>query len=227
MGLVIKWCVSFTISFVVSYLFSSMAVLQVTKNDYDTTDLHMVGDGMACREDALDALPRIDSANRETSLMFRHSTEYADGYRHGVHILFNFAATMLRRSGRPLKPNMMVQHFVQSLASTVFGVAFPILFLQAMLFPKHFWCSPARDLTSVFGCNPISCYRSVPWYLDGFASPLERARNLCTHSSCSTATDDRFTAHLWDQQANLACNGYDSRVIQAAGFAVDKNLHLD
>lgn len=163
-------------------------------------------------------MPRIDCSIRETPLLQRGSE-----IRHGMHVLFNFAGTMLLQLGKPMSGNLMQNHFVQSLASTVFGVAFPILFFQALLFPKHFWCSPALDPVSVFGCPPISCYRGSPLHFDGFASPLERARNLCTHSSSSTATDDRFRSHLWDQQAYLAGNGCDLRVIQTAGFTVDKN----
>ena len=156
----------------------------------------MTGDSRENQDDALYTLPKIDSSRREIPTPIRRVKGGSSGARHGMHVLFNMAGTMLRRAKKPISGNMRQMHFVQSLASTVFGVAFPILFMQAMLFPKHFWCSPVHDPMSVFGCPPISCYRGTPQHLDGFASPLEMARNLCTHTSSSTATDDRFTAHL-------------------------------
>ena len=44
------------------------------------------------------------------------------------------------------------------------------------------------------------------------------------HSSSSTATDDKFTAHLWDIQANASSLGIDSRIVSQSGFKVSKTI---
>ena len=167
-------------------------------------------------QDPLDFVPATNSAEQEVPLLPSGRSQ-----RFGVHVLFNMLGSLLRRYNKPIDGTIRQKHFVQSLVSTVFGLSFPVLFLQAMLFPKHFWCSAPHDPMSVLGSPPISCYRGTPLHADGFASTIEMSRNLCTHASSSTATDDKFTAHLWDMQTNLAGSGYDSRVVRTAGFRVD------
>ena len=192
----------------------------------DTADHQVAGDDNYCQidgeemNDDLLRVPRLNSATAHVPLVFK-DTRRSGHDRFGMHVVFNIAGSLLKRHNRPIEGNIRQKHFVQSLVSTIFGAAFPILFLQAMLFPKHFWSSPLCDPMSVIGCPPISCYRGSPVHPDGFASHLERARNLCTHASSSSATDDKFTSHCWDIQANLAGSGIDSRVIQLAGFHVD------
>ena len=79
----------------------------------------------------------------------------------------------------------MQKSFVQRLVSTISGSSIPILYYNALLFPKHFYCSATRDKIATLGCAPISCYRGNIAHPDGFASNLERGRNLITHASSS------------------------------------------
>lgn len=190
------------------------------ESNYDTTDPYVVHENRYYREDPLFSVPSTNSASKEVPVRPSRKGDNFGG-RFGVHVLFNMVGSLLRRYNKPIDGTIRQKHIVQSLVSTVFGVAFPVLFLQAMLFPKHFWCSAPHDPMSVLGCRPISCYRGSPKHGDGYASSLETARMLCTHASSSTSTDDKFTAHLWDMQANIAGSGYDSRVVRTAGFRVD------
>lgn len=166
-------------------------------------------------------IPRIDCSRIEVPVLSRNEDDNCP--RAPMHVLFNQLGRMLQRGNKAISGNLQQQNFVQRMVSTVVGVAIPVLFYQALLFPKHFWASSVYDRTSVMGCPPISCYRGTVTHPDGFASTLERARNLMTHSSSSTATDDRFTAHSYDMQANIASNGVDSRIISKSGFRVDSS----
>jgi hypothetical protein len=116
----------------------------------------------------------------------------------------------------------MQKSFVQRLVSTISGSSIPILYYNALLFPKHFYCSATRDKIATLGCAPISCYRGNIAHPDGFASNLERGRNLITHASSSTATDSHFLGHLYDIQANIAAMNLDSRLISSNGFRVSR-----
>ena len=75
------------------------------------------------------------------------------------------------------------------------------------------------DRYSILGCLPISCYRGSLPHPDGFSSLTERGRNLLTHASSSTATDDKHTGYTYDIFTNIASIGHDSREIERSDFA--------
>ena len=141
--------------------------------------------------------------------------------RQPTHVIFNMAANLLTRRNRNITGSQRQQNFVQRLASTLFGVTYPILYLMGMLFPKHFWSSASLDRHALLGCPPISCYRGDTNSAEGFASTLETSRYLVTHASSSTATDDNFVSFCWDIQANIAGSKCDSRILSKSGFTVD------
>ena len=187
--------------------------------NFDHLDPTLLNDldngGMAGEE----SLPRINGACREVPLLDR-KRKYDGALRVPMHVLFNQAGRICGRRNRDIKGSHLQRSFVQQIVSTIYGCAFPLLFsFSALLFPKHFWANATFDNISTLGCAPISCYRkqSNP---DGFASTLQMARNLCTHASSSTATDDNFTSYLYDIQANAACVGIDSRLATRSGFTV-------
>jgi hypothetical protein len=74
------------------------------------------------------------------------------------------------RYNKPIKGSMSQMSFIQGLVSNVKGVSAPVLYLQGMLFPKHFWSSASKDRTAILGCAPVSCYRGDRTHPDGFAS---------------------------------------------------------
>ena len=166
-----------------------------------------------------DTIPRINGSYEERPILDRNRSN--DGsLRVPMHVLFNQAGRVCSRRNREIKGSQLQRSFVQKLASTIYGKSFPLLFsFNALLFPKHFWANSRFDKISTLGCAPISCYRKQT-NPDGFASTLQIARNLSTHSSSSTSTDDNFISHLYDIQANAASAGIDSRLATRAGFKV-------
>ena len=166
-----------------------------------------------------DVIPRVNGAYKERPILDRDRDK--DGtVRVPMHVLFNQAGRVCSRRGNEIRGSQFQKSFVQRLASTIWGCSFPLLFsFNALLFPKHFWANSEYDSISTLGCAPISCFRKQT-NPDGFASTLQIARNLCTHASSSTSTDDNFSAHLYDIQANAASTGIDSRLATRAGFKV-------
>lgn len=164
-------------------------------------------------------IPRVNGTYHERPILDRNRDN--DGVlRVPMHVLFNQAGRVCARNYKEIKGSQFQKSFVQRLASTIWGCSFPLLFsTSALLFPKHFWANSRYDPVSTLGCAPISCFRKQA-NPDGFASTLQIARNLCTHASSSTATDDNFSAHLYDIQANAASTGIDSRLATRAGFKV-------
>jgi len=190
------------------------------ESNYDVTDFTMSNDFVTEQEDDQwrNSVPRVNAVASENHVMDRNRCN--DGRLvMPMHVVFNQAARLLRRYKKPIKGTQVQQSFVQRLVSTVYGHSFPLLYFHATIFPKHFWASATADQVTILGCLPISCYRGVT-HPDGFASSLEQGRNLSTHSSSSTSTDDFFIAHLWDIQTNLASLGVDSRMITRHGFTV-------
>ena len=55
---------------------------------------------------------------------------------------------------------------------------------------------------------------------DGFASSIQVARNLATHSSSSSSTCHSYTAFSYEIQANRAMADIDSRLVARHGFRV-------
>ena len=166
-----------------------------------------------------DPIPRLDCAAKEVTLMDRNS--FKDGkLRVPMHVMFNQVGCMMTRFNKPITGSQAQQHFVQRMVSTIFGYSIPFVFYNALLFPKHFWAAACCDRLSTLGCAPISCYRNGSSRSDGFASLLAIARNLTTHASSSTATDDNFISHLYDIQGNVTCAGVDSRLALRSGFRV-------
>lgn len=161
-------------------------------------------------------LPRLNAARKEVPIKDRKIQR--DGkLRVPLHVLYNQVGRICTRRNRTIKGTSLQQHFVQRLVSTIYGLSMPLLYIQAMLFPKHFWSSAKHDKVATLGCPPISVYTSKT-HPAGFASHLERARNYCTHASSSTATDDHFTSYSYDILANSS--GVDSRSIARRGFRV-------
>jgi len=160
-------------------------------------------------------IPRVNAAVEEKTFLF--SRNDAGSPRVPMHVLFNQAGRLCTRRDRQIEGSMIQKNFVQRLVSTIKGCAIPILWFHAMFFPRHFFAAAPHDKSATFGCAPISCYgrKTNP---DGFASTLQMARNLSTHASSSTATDDNFTAYLYDIQANAASAGIDSRLAIRSGF---------
>ena len=58
----------------------------------------MTGDSRENQDDALYSLPKIDSSWREIPTLIRRVKGGSNGARHGMHVLFNMAGTMLRRA---------------------------------------------------------------------------------------------------------------------------------
>ncbi len=83
-------------------------------------------------QDPLDFVPATNSAEQEVPLLPSGRSQ-----RFGVHVLFNMLGSLLRRYNKPIDGTIRQKHFVQSLVSTVFGLSFPVLFLQAKIFPNH------------------------------------------------------------------------------------------
>lgn len=165
----------------------------------------------------LDAIPMTNSAYNTVSVL-RRDTDFT---RQPVHVLLNLAFSTMTRYNKPLRPTLKQKSFIDRIACTLFGVAFPILYFHAMLFPRHFWVCSKFNKETVLGCAPVSSFCSSGTHPYGFASHLERGRNYITHSSSSTATDDLFVAHLYDVMCNVAATNLDSRTVATAGFKVD------
>ena len=151
----------------------------------------------------------------------RGATASGSPMRQPVHVILNLAFSMMTRYNNPLRPTIRQRSFIDRVACTIFGIAFPILYFHAMIFPRHFWIGSKFEKETVLGASPISCYCFSGTHPFGFASHLERARNFCTHSSSSAATDDTFTAHLYDILCNSAASNLDSRSVARSGFKVD------
>ena len=164
-------------------------------------------------EHDLNCVPRTNAMDVEVP-MICDSAQKVPG-----HVLFNMASSVMEKRSRLINASLTQKSFVQKLANTVFGVSFPILFLQAFVFPKHFWAAMRSDRYSILGCLPISCYRGSLPHPDGFCSLTERGRNLLTHASSSTATDDKHTGYTYDIFTNIASIGHDSREIERSDFA--------
>lgn len=164
-------------------------------------------------EHDLDCVPRTNAVDVEVP-MICDSVQKVPG-----HVLLNMASSVMEKRGRLINASLTQKSFVQKLANTVFGVSFPILFLQGFVFPKHFWAAMRYDRYSILGCLPISCYRGSITHPDGFSSLIERGRNLLTHASSSTATDDKHTGYTYDTFTNIASIGLDSREIERSDFS--------
>ena len=136
-----------------------------------------------------------------------------------MHVLFNQAGSLCTRFNKRIRGSQVQQNFVQKLVSSVRGYAFPLLYFAATLFPRHFWASATHDETAILGCPPISCMRKAS-HPDGFASSIQVARNLATHSSSSASTCHSYTAFSYEMQTNRASSGIDSRLVARHGFRV-------
>lgn len=193
--------------------------MKVTTADYDMTDPNMIDDINDGRKvNQREAIPRVNGAEQEVSLLNRDKAS-DDKVRVPMHVLFNQVGRLCTRYNRTIRGTRVQQNFVQKLVSTILGISLPVLYFNAMLFPKHFWSNSIHDKISTLGCAPISCFRKAT-HPDGFASTLEQARMLATHASSSTATDDHFVMHLYSMQANSASSGIDSRLATRSGFQV-------
>lgn len=189
--------------------------LKDTVHDLDAFDSTMVDDTPEGDGPDDKCIPRVNAAVEEKAFLF--SKKGSTSPRVPMHVLFNQAGRLCSRRDKQIEGTMIQKNFVQKLVSTIKGYAVPILYFHAMLFPRHFFASATQDKHATLGCAPISCYgrKTNP---DGFASTLQTARNLCTHASSSTATDDNFTSYLYDIQANAASAGIDSRLAIRSGF---------
>lgn len=200
---------------------------QLTIDEIDPLDSTLIDDSKVEGGDNGQDLPRLNAAKREVTIQERDRNR-DNRLRVPMHVLFNQVGRICTRNNRQIKGTAVQQHFVQRLVSTIYGLAMPLLYIQAMLFPKHFWSSATHDKVATLGCPPISVYSSTV-NPAGFASHLQRARNYGTHASSSTATDDRFTAFSYDMLANST--GIDSRIINRRGFRVSttssSGLELD
>jgi hypothetical protein len=202
----------------IQYVSDTAFFWKLTTSDYDTLDPTLVDDIDDHDPGGKSSIPRVNGAVTAVSLQDRNQRN--DGsLRVPMHVLFNQAGRLCTRYNKEIRGTQVQQNFVQRLVSSISKYAFPLLYFHALLFPKHFWAAAKHDKVATLGCAPISCYRKKV-HPDGFASNIEIARNLCTHASSSTATDDNFTSYLYDIQANAASAGIDSRSITRAGFKV-------
>lgn len=92
-------------------------------------------------EHDLDCVPRTNAVDVEVP-MICDSVQKVPG-----HVLLNMASSVMEKRGRLINASLTQKSFVQKLANTVFGVSFPILFLQGFVFPKHFWAAMRSDDT--------------------------------------------------------------------------------
>lgn len=171
-------------------------------------------------QDLYDTVPRTNAGADVINVVPKEEVEYSSS-RQPMHVLLNLALSTMKRNNRNYNPSLVVRNFIDMIATSLFGIAFPILYFHAMIFPRHFWASSRYEEEMVLGCSPISSYCCTDTHPFGFASHLENARCYMTHSSSSAATDDVFAAHLFDIQCNVACSNCDTRTVARAGFKVD------
>ena len=167
-------------------------------------------------------VPKTNGADMEYTILEKGGGENSDRY-YGttvpMHVLFNQAGSLCTRYNKQMKGSRVQQNFVQKLVSSIRGFAFPLLYFAANLFPRHFWANATHDESAILGCPPISCMRKAS-HPDGFASSIQVARNLATHSSSSASTCHSYTAFSYEIQANRAMADIDSRLVARHGFRV-------
>ena len=166
------------------------------------------------------AVPTTNAGEPMMEVLHREEDEAELGRSFPMHVLFNQAGSLCTRYNRRITGTQSQTNFVQMLVSTIRGVAMPLLYFMATLFPRHFWCSATHEPAAVLGSAPISCYTNKT-HPNGFASSLQIARNLSTSASSSTANCHVFMSFLYDIQANQAMSGIDSRQVTRMGFRVE------
>jgi len=167
-------------------------------------------------------VPKTNGADMEYTFLEKGGGLDSDSYygtRVPMHVLFNQAGSLCTRFNKRIRGSQVQQNFVQKLVSSIRGFAFPLLYFAATLFPRHFWASATHDETAILGCPPISCMNKAS-HPEGFASSLQVARNLATHSSSSASTCHSYTAFSYEIQANRASSDIDSRLVARHGFRV-------
>lgn len=157
-------------------------------------------------------IPKTNGAEMEMTITKECTTT-------SLRVLFNQVGSNCVRHTKRITGTMAQQNFVQTLVSSVRGIAYPILYVAGNLFPGIFWSGATHDEYAILGCPPISCHRKEI-HPNGFASHLQIARNNLTHASCSSSTCENFAAFCYDLQANRAGSYFDSRQVARQGFSV-------
>lgn len=157
-------------------------------------------------------IPKTNAAEMELTITKECKTT-------SLRVLFNQVGANCSRHSKRITGTMAQQNFVQTLVSSVRGIAFPILYLAGNLFPGIFWSGATHDEYAILGCPPVSTMRGSA-HCHGYATHLQMARNNLTHASSSSSTCENYAAYCYDLQANRAASSLDSRQIARQGFRV-------
>ena len=161
-------------------------------------------------------IPRVNAAEMELTVLDESKSNTAP-----LHVLFNQVGSNCTRFSKRITGTKSQQHFVQMLVSSIRGIAFPVLYLAATLFPGIYYSNATHDDAATLGCPVISSHRGDT-HPNGFASHLQIGRNTLTHSSSSSSTCHNFASYCYDLQANRAASSTDSRLVTKQGFGVSK-----
>jgi len=136
------------------------------------------------------------------------------------HVILNQVAACTRRGQHVISGTQRQKNFVQKYTHSVAGVSYPLMYIEASQFPRHFHCTATNDPDAILGARALPFYSNTlrPF---GIASVLEHARARITCPSSTTSTDQNYHFHLWDVMANFTLSGNDSRDINERGFVVD------
>lgn len=75
------------------------------------------------------------------------------------HVLFNQVGSCLQRHNHRMTGKYFHSSFIQRMVSTVDGSSFPLLYLLATCFPRHWYASSTKDSAAILGAPPLSTYR--------------------------------------------------------------------
>ena len=161
-------------------------------------------------------IPRTDAGQLPSMAFSKRSNQL---FSVPSHVLLNQAATCCQRRNAQIKGSLAQQNFIQRVVSRVHGSSFPLLYLMATLFPRHYYAASTHDKCAILGSLPLSCFTNDV-HPHGFLSKLQHAHMLITHSSSSTGTCSATAFFMHDVLANSALSSTDSRIIAKNGFDV-------
>lgn len=166
-------------------------------------------------------IPTTDAGNER--LEITAETAYGgvnDEFRIGGSGLLIEATNLLTRKNYNVGGTRQDKFFVQRFCATTRNTSVPLLWPEATMFPGIFYTN-ASDGYSIAGALP-SPLLNVNCTQDGFCSIPDHIRTRLTNPGCSTSSDPRYIAFLYDVMSYMAANFNDTRMfsrhgLQAAG----------
>jgi hypothetical protein len=125
-------------------------------DDYLTNSNFNPADTACTNAEAPDPfIPATDSGQFAYDILDKNRTQAVP-----CHVLLNQVGVLCTRYNQRIYGTYPQQNFIQRIVSTITGHSFPLLYLMATLFPRHFYLGAKHDPLAVLGALPVSCYTS-------------------------------------------------------------------